>query len=274
LCTATSWDARQRRGPYRYVQCSLCGLAYVLNPPLEAELLAQYNSGTSSKLSYYRLAANADARTFNALLLKIEQYEPGGRILDIGCNIGTFVRVAGDRGWVATGVDVNIEAVNYGKRLGLDVRTVEELGTKDLERFDVIHSSDTIEHFADPKSSISHFLTRCKPNVLVALSTPNYDSALARALQLKPTEHVILFNPASFRRFLSDLNLDLVEMFPFDRYRNLSAMFESTTFDHFPQLKHVFKALHRVAPNLIVRIPGGENVVALARKPSAAKHRG
>ena len=46
-------------------------------------------------------------------------------------------------------------------------------------------------------------------------------------------------------------------------------MFESTTFDGSPLLKGLFKALHDVKPELPLRLPGGENVLAIARAPQA-----
>ena len=82
-----------------------------MNPPEEEQTVQQYNEGVSSKLAYYRLAAAADKRSFDSLLRIIEQHKSRGSILDVGCNIGTFVRAAEQRGWQATGVDLNAEAI-------------------------------------------------------------------------------------------------------------------------------------------------------------------
>jgi 2-polyprenyl-3-methyl-5-hydroxy-6-metoxy-1,4-benzoquinol methylase len=134
--------------------------------------------------------------------------------------------------------------------------------------FDVIHSSDTVEHFTDPTSVMRSYIGRLKPGGLMIVSTPNYDSRLCKIFQLKPTEHLYLFNRHSLTYMLHGMGLEVIETLLFDRCRNISAMFESTTFDRLPPLKHVFRLLHRVRPELNLRLNGGENVVAIARLPA------
>jgi 2-polyprenyl-3-methyl-5-hydroxy-6-metoxy-1,4-benzoquinol methylase len=252
------------------VQCALCSLAFVTDPPPEDETTGQYNRGVSSKLAYYRLASAADAVSFAALLELIERRASKGRILDVGCNIGTFVRVARDRGWRATGIDVNVEAVEVGKREHeLDLLTLDELeGRPDLT-FDVIHSSDTVEHFTDPTSATRMYARRLKPGGLLVVSTPNYDSRLCKIFQLKPTEHLFLFNERSLAFLLNAVGLEVVETLFFDRWRNISAMFESTTFDGLPLFKAVFRAAYRIRPEWKLRLNGRENIVAIAQAPHA-----
>jgi 2-polyprenyl-3-methyl-5-hydroxy-6-metoxy-1,4-benzoquinol methylase len=269
LCGSSTIVEREWRGQFRYGQCTSCSLAFVLNPPSEELTEEQYNQGVSSKLAYYRLAAAADARSFDRLLRLVERYRRPASILDVGCNIGTFVRAAQARGWSATGVDLNREAIEYGRsRFGLRLLTLEQLESEPDVRFDVIHSSDTVEHFTDPVGVMRYYAARLKPDGLLAVSTPNYDSRLCKIFQLKPTEHLFLFNQQSLSHMLRSIGLTVEAIYPFDRYRNISAMFESTTFDGLPRLQDAFKLLHRVLPELPLRLPGGENILALAR-PSA-----
>jgi 2-polyprenyl-3-methyl-5-hydroxy-6-metoxy-1,4-benzoquinol methylase len=266
LCGCAAITPRERRGSFRYGQCAYCLLAFVLNPPTKDQTIGQYNAGVSSKLAYYRLAATADARSFDALLTIVQAYSSPSSILDVGCNIGTFVRVAQRRGWSATGVDLNREAIEYGRtQSGLNLLTVDEFESMSDRCFDVIHSSDTIEHFTDPVNAMRSYANRLKPRGLLAVSTPNYDSALCKLFQLKPTEHLFLFNKQSLSKLFELVGLHVVATYAFDRYRNISAMFESTTFDGSPRLQYAFKAIHRVAPQLLLRIPGGENLLVIAR---------
>ena len=268
LCGSTHVIPREWRSHYRYVQCASCSLAFVANPPEHTEVLEQYNNNGSSKLAYYRMASSADARSFASLLELIEARVARGRILDVGCNIGTFVAVASARGWSATGVDVNVEAVEYGRRQhALQLLTLDEFEAQPDLRFDVIHTSDTVEHFTDPTSVMQAYVKRLQPGGLLIVSTPNYDSRLCKIFQLKPTEHLYLFNDASLRYMLGDIGLEVLDTQVFDRCRNISAMFESTTFDKLPLLKQVFKLVHRVRPQLMLRLNGGENIVAIARAP-------
>ncbi|MBV8717944.1 MAG: class I SAM-dependent methyltransferase [Chloroflexi bacterium] len=238
------------------------------NPPSEDESVEQYNRGVSSKLAYYRMAAPADARSFTTLLRLLEDKTCGRTILDVGCNIGTFVNVAQSRGWAAAGVDVNVEAVEFGKRqYGLNLMTLDDFDARPDLQFDVIHSSDTVEHFTDPASVMRTYAHRLRFGGLLLVSTPNYDSRLCKMFQLKPTEHLFLFNDRSLCFLLRKINLEVIETGVFDRCRNVSAMFESTTFDRLPLLQRVFKVLYRLRPELLLRLNGGENIVAIARMP-------
>lgn len=270
LCGSGQVIARESRNRYQYVQCVGCSLAFVANPPSKHKVLEQYNRGASSKLAYYRMASPADARSFRELLDLVETHTSKGSILDVGCNIGTFVRVARERGWSATGVDVNIEAVEAGRReSGLNLLTLDEFEAQPELAFDVIHSSDTVEHFTDPTEMMCAYIRRLKPGGLLIVSTPNYDSRLCKIFQLKPTEHLFLFNDRSLRYMLRSIGMEVMDTLVFDRFRNISAMFESTTFDHLPLLKRLFKGVYSIRPELLLRLSGGENIVAIARAPQA-----
>jgi 2-polyprenyl-3-methyl-5-hydroxy-6-metoxy-1,4-benzoquinol methylase len=266
-CFSYSIELRERRRQYRYAQCRECSLVFVVNPPPESVLVQQYHNGQSSRVQYYQLAKPADSRSFRRLLALIERFSPRGRILDVGCNIGTFVMVARERGWDAAGVDVNHAAVRYGRTSsGLNLYTVDELETLEVASFDVLHSSDTIEHLVDPADTLRQYLRHCRPGGIVVLSTPNYDSLFCRLLQLKPTEHVRLFNATSLARLCNAVGLNVLHIATFDRHRCISAMFESTTFEGLRPLRQAFRLLYRVAPSVTIRLPLKENVLVVARK--------
>lgn len=263
-CASRSIELRERRGRYRYAQCTVCQLAFVINPLPESVLVQQYQDGRSSRVEYYRLAAPADARSFQRLLSVIERFTPPGRILDIGCNIGTFVSVARQRGWSAAGVDINEAAVKYGRsRLRLELYSLNQVASLQPATFDVLHSSDTIEHLSDPVDTLRQFLKLCRPGGIVVLSTPNYDSPFCRLLQLKPTEHIRVYNASSLAYLCRQVGVEVLTMLTFDRHRCISAMFESTTFENIRPLQRAFKVLHGLAPALTVWLPLRENIVVV-----------
>ena len=73
------------------------------------------------------------------------------RYLDVGCSTGFVVEAARDRGWDATGIDLNPSAVEFGRSRGLDLRTValEDAGFA-AGSFDAISLFDVLEHLLDP----------------------------------------------------------------------------------------------------------------------------
>jgi cyclopropane fatty-acyl-phospholipid synthase-like methyltransferase len=67
----------------------------------------------------------ADRRSFAELLALAEATLPGkARLLDLGCNVGTCLVAARERGWETRGLEINEEAAGFCRReRALDVRT-------------------------------------------------------------------------------------------------------------------------------------------------------
>jgi SAM-dependent methyltransferase len=80
---------------------------------------------------------------------------PGGKLLEVGCGSGIFLRLAAAQGYEATGIDNDPSAVRAACELyGVtDVQTVsvEELLANPWDRyFDVICLFDVLEHLEEP----------------------------------------------------------------------------------------------------------------------------
>lgn len=107
-----------------------------------------------------------------------------GRLLDVGCGIGFFVKVARDAGWDAHGCEISPVAVRIGQeRLGLaqlHVGRVEDAGFVQSS-FDVITLWDVIEHLPDPVSLLVALRRLLRPGGLLFVQTPNVNFQLLRA---------------------------------------------------------------------------------------------
>ena len=106
--------------------------------------------------------------------------EPGA-LLDVGCAAGFFVDEASRHGWRARGVDVSNAMVEWGRRhVSADIR----VGTLDDMPPDRIESCitmwDYIEHALDPRGDVEQAFSRLRPGGVLALSTGDAASALAR----------------------------------------------------------------------------------------------
>lgn len=129
-----------------------------------------------------------------------------GRLLDVGANIGTIVRLAGERAFDATGIELNRAAAGHAQSVGLDVRAValEDAGFAP-EEFDVIVLSATAEHIPE----LDVMFTRCRSllapgGILYVSNSPNYRSLGARLERelwygIQPTGHVWQFTPPTLR---------------------------------------------------------------------------
>jgi 2-polyprenyl-3-methyl-5-hydroxy-6-metoxy-1,4-benzoquinol methylase len=274
LCGARRTRPFTRRQGMQVVRCLGCGMVYV-SPRLDAQALERhYNSGESSRIEYYLDVEVADRRSFAEVLERAEQLVPGrGDLLDIGPNVGTCLEVARERGWRVHGVEINADAARYCReKRGLDVIT----GTLEPEtyppgRFDVVLMGDVIEHVASPKDLMKTVARILRPGGAVLVSTPDISGWAARLLQVKPVEHIHYFDPRTMERLVRETGLEMVGVFPLDRYHNLTAMVHSTTFGGmFQALAPVLRLAHRLVGDVVVKLPLRENLLAVARKPAPA----
>ncbi len=270
LCGADAPRPFLRRQGFAVVSCAGCGLVYVNPRPDADSLTAHYNGNESSRIQYYLDVEPADRRSFGVLLERLERALPRkGELLDVGPNVGTLLLLARERGWSGRGVELNAEAARLCReRRGLDVRAgTLEAGPFPPQSFDAVVLSDVIEHLPDPLRALRAVRDLLRPGGACAISTPDISGWAARALQVKPEEHLYYFTPETLRALLAKAGLTLEECRPFDRWHNLTAMTHSTTCGGLlPRLGPLFRLSRRVLGNVIVRLPLRENLLALARR--------
>lgn len=130
-----------------------------------------------------------------------------GRVLDVGCGDGSFLRNAADMGWTAVGTDTDPLVVSNARKAGLDVRqgTIEEVDGP----FDAITISHVIEHVHDPVGVIRSCFARLAPGGTLWIETPNIDALGLRRFGpdwrgLEPPRHLVLFSRGALERVLRD----------------------------------------------------------------------
>jgi 2-polyprenyl-3-methyl-5-hydroxy-6-metoxy-1,4-benzoquinol methylase len=144
-------------------------------------------------------------------LKQIEKLKPEkGKLLEIGCAAGYFLRVARDRGWNAFGLELSDAAAEFGrKQLGLDIETgTIETTRYPNESFDVIVGMDVIEHVPDPHIFVKRAGELLKENGLLMVATPNVASLAAWLRKSKwphfrPPEHLHYFAPKTIAYLIS-----------------------------------------------------------------------
>ena len=165
------------------VRCLNCGLMY-RNPQFDKESTralyrdpnyfeSKYKGGVErsyieSKKDYFREAKKT--------IKKIKKYKEKGKLLEIGCAGGYFLKVAKKMGYKVVGVEISEEMSDYARNsLGLKVITgvFEEIDF-DKEKFDVIYGAHVLEHIPDPLdflNKISKILRSFVPIPLTPFST-------------------------------------------------------------------------------------------------------
>ncbi|MFO7462079.1 MAG: class I SAM-dependent methyltransferase [Desulfatiglandales bacterium] len=128
-------------------------------------------------------------------------------ILDVGCNVGTFLHEAKARGFTATGVEPDRRAVEIGVGSGLDIRCgyLHEVGIAESS-YDIITLFEVIEHLWEPIPLMQECRRILKPSGLVLLTTGNTQSWTVKFLGERwdyfdlALGHVSFFCPSSIVR--------------------------------------------------------------------------
>ena len=140
----------------------------------------------------------------------IREFQPDGRLLEVGCGRGDFLRVAGDR-FDVYGVEPNPELAMDSSRAA----TVHEglIESVPWAAFDVVASFHVIEHVDSPSSFVAEMARRLKPGGLIVLETPDIGSWPYRLLKGRwrefIPEHYYFFDRQTMVRLLEGEGLSV-----------------------------------------------------------------
>jgi 2-polyprenyl-3-methyl-5-hydroxy-6-metoxy-1,4-benzoquinol methylase len=106
----------------------------------------------------------------------------GGRLLDVGCALGSFIYHMQKLGWEVEGIDINADAVKVARQNHLSAH-IEEIQTSNFPSgsFDVIRMGDVIEHGRSPRQMLVAARYLLKSGGLLVIRTPNAKSSFATA---------------------------------------------------------------------------------------------
>lgn len=259
LCKLDDSKLLYTKNGFKIVKCRKCGLVYV-NPRIKLDVLKKmYNKNVISPFPYYLKHRKEDEQTFRDRLSLIEKYRKKGKLLDIGCSIGTFMKVAKKSGWDVYGIDINKKSIKYCKKLGFNAE-VKEIEKVKVKNFDVVIMNDLLEHVADPLRTLKIANKLLKKDGLLFIATPNIDSFLSkisgkRWLHMKPDEHIYYFTPKTIQAMLKKAGFKVLEYGSLSRVRNLrTVIYKSQTYSKVPykiiKTLGIYKLLNRISFNL------------------------
>jgi SAM-dependent methyltransferase len=212
---------RWTKDGYDIVRCPSCGLLFRRVLPTQADLdeiygLEYFQGGAEGYLDY---VADEEVHRLSARrrLDLLEQVVSRGRLLDVGAAAGFFVDEARKRGWDAAGIDVSEPMVEWGRReLGAPLER-QVLGDLAGGAFDALTMWDYIEHALEPAADLQHAHERLRPGGVLALSTGDSSTLVARASGsrwhlLTPRHHNFFFSAATLSRLLAQSGFELVSL--------------------------------------------------------------
>ncbi len=208
-----------------------------------------------------------------------------GRLLDVGCAKGHFLRVARDEfSWDVVGLDVSEWAAKYARSVyGIEVQitSVTEACFSKGE-FDVIHSNHVWEHLPAPLTALQKANEWLKPGGYFYLEVPNEIDSLPwhldkflgrtriegsvfgrREPRTSPTPHLSFFTLKTLTHMIERSGLKVVASRTRTDITQPGTWFRKN-FSMATKLKVMFYHLTRLTGQFIGR---GSNIIAIARKP-------
>lgn len=211
---------------FKIVECTSCGFKFT-NPRPEENRLGEYYkseeyiSHSNTKKGFINLAYQS-VRKYTLLkkLQLISKFYKTGKILDIGCGTGEFLKTVKDANWDTLGIEPSESARKMAiENYGLDVR--EEAALKQLknESFDLITMWHVLEHVPHLNERIEDLKRLLKPKGLIVIAVPNCNSLDAQKYAqywaaYDVPRHLYHFTPKDIESLFKKHEMNLIRILP------------------------------------------------------------
>lgn len=188
------------------VKSKSSGFVFCSKIPTEEELFNHYNNypigyGTDSAITTIRI---------NEVLDEFEQFRKTNKMLDVGCGPGLFLIEAKKRGWEVYGTEFTDKQLEYLKNKGINTlkgKLTDESFEENM--FDVIISSEVIEHINNPVEEMQQFHRLLRKGGLVYITTPNFNAIERYLLKgdyeiIEYPEHLSYYTPTTINLLLTN----------------------------------------------------------------------
>ena len=243
-------------GSFNLVKCNVCGLVYINPRPTIQEMRKYYPK-------YYHVSASGIVEVtdenkvemypiFKDRARAISAFKKNGRILDVGCGDGYFLKRMKDKGWETYGVEPGEVASKYAK----DVLKVNAFNGELKEAcypdkyFDVITLFEVLEHLHNPSANLSEIGRILKEDGLLVITVPNftgfaYKIFKERRLALDAPRHLYHFSQVTLCKILKKMEFKVLKIRHTSSVRDYSDSLRYLLMDHklYPQKKYLIKKI-------------------------------
>lgn len=243
---------------FRVLRCKDC--THVFCSPLPKDLYKNYEDVVDKEYIRHFKTRELSAE---AVLKTIKKIIPTGKILDVGCATGDFLRVAKTNGYEAEGLELSKWSSEIASKNGLKVyrNTLKVHANKFKDKYDIITLWGVIEHFEHPDKEMKYINTLLKPGGYVILWTGNVDGLMSQILKHKwwywQGQHIQYFTQKSLNYLAQKNGFEhiVTKTYP------IAATFEQmeNSVSRYKRNKYIiplFKLVFSIAPVLYLRFPG------------------
>jgi len=184
---------------FSIVECKSCGLAYVNPRPNFESIQAFY----PPRFFEHRDDSERARSKYKEELRRVSR--TSGRLLDVGCANGGFVRYAQNHGFNAEGLETAEYAQNpYNLRIHCTFDNLPDA------TFDVVTAWAVFEHLHDPMRYFREIERILKRGGKFLFLVPNFDSYRSKAMMYEDIpRHLYFYTPRTVRQYLSKVDLEL-----------------------------------------------------------------
>lgn len=199
--------------------CRGCGLmrqGWIAEDVKRRPIFIQYAGGTERFLRQKQEKEAAHINDFLKIADHLEEFLPEkGRLLEIGCAMGTTLNGFREKGWQVIGVEPDAWTSEIARnRFNLDVisKPFQEAGLA-KELFDAVVLLHVIEHLSDPFGALRDIADLIRPGGYLVLETPRYDTPTFRLLRGRERsvipDHLHYFTRKSMTAMCTDAGFDV-----------------------------------------------------------------
>ncbi len=192
------------------VQCSMCGLVQLKNPPVS------YYKEVIRATSFSQEMGSFRAEQFSVW---VEKYNlKNKKILEIGCGKGEFLEILSQENVQASGVEYSKKSINICKEKKLTV-TQGFFGDKDLKlpdnSYDGFICLSFLEHWPCPNETLSSLRGSLSDEAVGIIEVPNFDMILDSGLYSEfISDHLTYFTKETFCFMLQINGFEVLECEP------------------------------------------------------------
>ena len=221
-------DGGKREFPL--VRCEQCGVFCLFPAPDDVELLRYYDAdyyGATPRKFVGPIAKAIDWFQSGRARQVARRVTHGGKILDVGCGNGGFLRMMKRRNYEVEGTEwTETSALRASAESELTVYAGDLVSLDLSDRcFDAVTMWHVFEHLRDPLETLKAVHSLLNDNGVLFLSLPNHESWQARCFgtswfHLDPPRHLFGFGPHSLHTLLQSAGFSIDRCHTFSLEQN------------------------------------------------------
>lgn len=231
LCGATETsrllECERLDGPL--VRCNHCGLIYVGERRHDFTFLGADEEKSRTLAERVRMLGLVDEsveaaeapwreKLFADRLRHLQRFVSRGRLLEVGCASGEFLRLAARAGFEAEGVEPEPHTSAQAREThGLNVftGTLTE-ASYPSDSFDAVVLFHVLEHLDSPRQTVAEINRILRPGGVLAIETPSIDTIWFRLLRARwrqfIPDHYFFFTPHTLGQLLEETGFRALEV--------------------------------------------------------------